>query len=99
MGWIGPDRRTRQIIVRNLRRIKHHSRIEGQKSFRRSQQWIDIYFSDSRLFDNELVEFSEQLLQSPEINRGAAARALERLIDSRSLDHSARQSCVQWRQP
>src|SRR5579872_261211 len=72
--------------------------IESEQVNGSREQWIDVDFLDPGLFDHELAETDENLLEGFQIHRLSAADALERCEYLCLLHQSLRQGGVQRRQ-
>src|SRR5665213_2641167 len=91
-GWLG------QFVFRRFGIVQNDARVERINPFRRSEQWIDVNFRNPRLFNHELAEAHEQLLQRRDVDCLASAHALERGENPRAFHHAPRERGVQRRQ-
>ena len=78
--------------------VQDDAGVERQQPLGRGQQRVDVDFLDPALLDHELAEADQQLLERGQVDRLAAAHALERLVDLGLLHHAARQGGVERRQ-
>src|SRR5947209_6725223 len=74
------------------------ARVQREESLRGREERVDVDFPDPGLFDDELAEPDQELLEGGEVDRLAAAHALERGVDAGLLHHPPRQGRVERRQ-
>ena len=98
-----------QLVFANLRRMQDDARVERDQPARAlcsrlrrrcargrgGEQRVDVDLLDPGLLDHELAETHQQARQRVEVDRRAAAHALERLVDHRLLHHAPRQRRVE----
>ena len=78
--------------------MEHDAGIERDQALRRGEQRVDVDLLDPALFDDELAEADQQLVERGEVDRRAAADALQRGEDLRPLHHPPRERRVERRQ-
>ena len=68
---VGPNRERRQRVG-EVRRMQHDAGIERDQPLRRDEQRVDVDLLDPALFDDELAEANQQLVERGEVDRRAA---------------------------
>ncbi len=86
------------MLTRDVRFVHNDTRVQGNQSIRRREQWIDVDFFDEALLDDELRKTHHQLFERRQIDRLAPADTFQRFVNRRPFDHPARERGVQRRQ-
>src|ERR1017187_2630833 len=98
LSWIGSNRELRQAVFGHARLMQHHARVKRDQPLGRREQRIYVDFLDPALFNHELAETNQQLLQCREINRRSPAYTFQGREDARALHPAARERDIQRRQ-